>query len=707
MTFPRLRIFFSAFLLTLWTTLAQAQNATLLADSVIVNGNSSIEAVGNVEVLYQDTRLKASRIIYNGDDGTLQIEGPITLIEGEKSYLLAESAEMSTDLRDGILHGARLVLDQQLQLAATEIAHVNGRYTQLYQTVASSCQVCAANPVPLWKIRARKVIHDQEEQQLYFEDATFMLANVPVFYLPRLRLPGPALKRATGFLTPRYSASTILGQGIKVPYFVKIGRSADLTFTPFISSKTRTLEARYRQVFGNGNIQFNGALSFDDLTESQSPRGFLYGRGRFNLPYDFKLTFGIELTSDPTYLRDYDYSDRDRLENNFKITRTRNNATFRAELLGVEPVYGPDLSRKDQLPNVQANLFYEKRFFPSVIGGQGSLEFSLEGYKRESDVNRIGRDGTRVGARLNWSRNEMFGPGILARFGGTLGAELYGIKQDTRYAESQVLIRPGLEVELSWPLVRSGKGGIAMTLEPVVQLAWSESYGGDVPNEDSTLVEFDRGNLFALSRFPGEDRYEHGFRAATGIKWSRYDPTGWSMDVTLGRVFRSSANNAFSRASGLNGQNSNWLATTQIKFDNDLSIIARAQIDDQMRTTKAETRAVWKFNKVALAASHTWIIADIRENRPLDTQQVAFDSSFPIGRNWETNFDIRYDFVDHTPTRSRFGIRYVTECISIDLSASRRFATSTNVTPDTKFGFAVSLLGFGSTGRADRRTCSG
>ena len=69
------------------------------------------------------------------------------------------------------MQSARLVLNRELQLAAAQIQRIGGRYTQMDNTVASSCKVCEGNPTPLWEIRARRVLHDQQERQIYFDNA--------------------------------------------------------------------------------------------------------------------------------------------------------------------------------------------------------------------------------------------------------------------------------------------------------------------------------------------------------------------------------------------------------------------------------------------------------------------------------------------------------------------------------------------------------
>ena len=185
--------------------------AILVADQVFITQDRTLVAQGNVEAFQGQTRLRARAIRYNQQSGALEIEGPITISEGDDTLILADAAELEPDLQNGLLRGARLILDQQLQLAAQQIDRVDGRYSQLYKSAVTSCKVCQDGRPPLWQIRAKRVIHDQLEQQLYFDEASFRIRNVPIFYLPRLRLPDPTLERATGFLQPSLRTTSQLG----------------------------------------------------------------------------------------------------------------------------------------------------------------------------------------------------------------------------------------------------------------------------------------------------------------------------------------------------------------------------------------------------------------------------------------------------------------------------------------------------------------
>ena len=203
------------------------QPAVLVADQVFLEGKTRLVAQGHVEALQGDVRIKAQRISYDRSADRLVIDGPITITQGEDVVVLANQAEMDPGFHNALLTGARMVLNQQVQLAAHQLNRVNGRYSQMYKAAVTSCQVCSADTPPLWQIRARRVIHDQVERQLYFEDAQLRVMDVPIFYLPHLRLPDPTLKRATGFLIPSLRGNSQLGTGIKVPYFIRMGDHRD------------------------------------------------------------------------------------------------------------------------------------------------------------------------------------------------------------------------------------------------------------------------------------------------------------------------------------------------------------------------------------------------------------------------------------------------------------------------------------------------
>ena len=684
--------------------LAQTTPASLVADRIAIEADATLIAEGNVEVIYGDARLTASRVTYDRRNGSLTIEGPILLSEPGGAIILADAAQLDPDLREGILTSARLVLNRQLQLAAAEIARTGGRYTRLSRVIASSCEICNESDVPIWEIRAARVVRDEEERQLYFDEAQLRFFGVPIFYLPRLRLPDPTLDRATGFLVPSIRNRSQLGTGLVMPYFIRLGDHADLTFAPYLSSATRTLEARYRQEVRNGSLSFEGAVSDDDIRPGKT-RGYLFAEGEFALPRDFTLEFDLELTSDDSYLFDYGYSEQDRLDSGVVISRVRDDQTLRGAATSFRTLRASEATIVQELPNKLLEFDISQRLARDPVLGQVWVSADLTALARPASTPGTGRDMARIGAALDWRHSGMLPWGMVAEAEARLGYAVYFVEQDPAFPDPIHRLSPAAAVALRWPLERLGETGARHLLEPVVQLAWSDTSGGAVPNEDSTVVEFDEGNLISLSRFPGDDAIEEGLHANLGVTWTRYDPDGWSIGATVGKIYRFSVEDQFNPRSGLAGTASDWLFAVHYRMADRLAITSRTLIDDNFDVSRSETRLAWQNERAALAGTHLWRAADPDTPQFGDLSELTLDGGLQLTDYWSTTAEWRLDADTSSTTRAGIGLRYENECIGIDLSLSRRFTSSTSIEPATEFDLRIYLAGFG-TGGDGRRTPS-
>ncbi len=699
-----------------WPLSAVAQEqAALVADKLAITGNDVLVAEGNVEVLFQGRRLTAKRIVYDRAADRLVIDGPIVLADETGTFILADQADMSADLADGILTSARLVLNRQLQMASSEMLRVGGRYTRLGRTVASSCKVCAGNPTPLWEIRARRVVHDAVEKQIYFDNAQLRFGGVPVFWIPRLRMPDPSLSRATGFLIPEIRSTSGLGTGLKLPYFIRIGPSRDLTVTPFVGSKrARTLDLRYRQAFATGQIEVGGALSRDTILPGET-RGYADIKGNFRLPKGFALNLSGRMVSDPAYLLDYGISEIDRLEGRIEATRVRADEFVSARLIHYHSIREGESN--SQLPSLVGDLTWERRFRPGVIGGTGTLAFETHSHRRSSTISTDsdgdgiadGRDAARASLRAGWRRDAVFGPGILGAVMAEAQADIYDIAQDAAVQGTKTRATGVLAAELRWPLTRTTPGGARQVIEPVVQLIWAPKDSDDgIPNEDSVLPEFDEASLFALDRLPGNDAVERGSRLNLGLGFTHIAPTGWSLGFSLGRVFRAEDDGSFSQASGLGGRTSDWLATFRLQGLYGISMTNRFVLDNDFSLTRGEVRLAVERERFVVSSSLIWLEADVTEARADRLAELEFDGSYDLTQTWTGRFTTRYDVLDDRAASAGLSMAYRNECLKVDLSLSRRFTSSTSVQATTDIGLSVELLGFGGKTRAGpARACRG
>lgn len=686
---------------------AAAQDfATLLADTVQVDPAGRITAEGNVVIHYQGTRLEAARVTYERSGDRLSIDGPITVVTGDGEVLTAEFATLDRTLREGVLVSARMVLDRQLQLASAEIARMGQRYTQLSRVVASSCEICADNPVPLWEIRAQRVIHDTEERQLYFENATLRLAGVPVVYLPRLRLPDPTLDRASGFLIPRIQTSSRLGTGFKFPYFLKLGDHADLTLTPYLSTSTTTLEYQFRGELRGGSVEATGAISGDDI---DGGRAFLFADAQYRLPRGFVATGQLELVSDPGYLYLYGYSDKDRLTNSISIDRVRERDLFRSSVTEFRTLRDSEIPIRDTLPDRFIEVSYIRDIPALAFGARATARIDAAALNRPSSADVLGRDVSRLGLGLDWTRTAVFGPGVVVRGELGLRGDAYNVGQDSNFKTNQSRLVSRGAAELRWPFFRAGDAGSIDIVEPVARLDFATVAGGPFPLEDSRTVEFDEGNLFSFSRYPGIDGVEDGARVALGMSWRRSHPDGWTMDLALGRLLSLDGDLGFGVGSGLAGDQSEWLVSARLGLGDRLWLGTRSLFDDNFAFTLSETRLDWQTERGNLTTSFLLAEPEPAEDRLERLSEWSLAGAYGLNDNWTASADWRYDLQSGELTRAGVGLDYENECIRLDLSLSRRFATSTSVAPTTEFGFRVSLLGVGNgtKPRRARRQCRG
>lgn len=692
--------------------------ATLVADDILFEqGSAAITARGGVEIFFEGRTLRAEAITYAQAGDRISVEGPLTLIDASgDAVLVAEFADLSSDLREGVLRSARLVLDRQMQIAASRIDRVEGRYTQAYQAVASSCEVCFDNPVPLWEIRAKRVIHDEVERQIYFESAQFRVLGVPVIWLPQMRLPDPTLERTTGFLAPSIRATDTTGTQIRVPYFITLGDHADLTVTPWIGlGDSQTIELRYRQAFRTGRVEANGSVTWDDLTEDEV-RGHVFANGGFGVGRGIVLTFRLEGVSDDDYLATYGLPDRSRLQNDVRLSRTTAEGYFDTGITSFSSLRENERDRT--LPSRVIDGRVVRRFPGEVLGGIAQLRFDTLGYLRDEDTpgtldangRPLATDALRVSGVLDWRRSEALRNGLVVNLEAALAADLHGARQDENDALNDVETRltPYGAVELRYPLARAGRGGVSHVLEPVLHVAWSETYGNAVVEEDAAVVEFDEANLFSLDRFPGSDRREEGARTAVGLGYTRIDPAGWSAGLAGGVVLRADDLGQFTPGSGLDGRTSDWLLVTHLQVADRLHFVNRALFDQSLEFTSNEFRVDWRSAAHHLASTYTWLEADVDEGRPEDLGEWAVDANYRFDNDWTAGVDWRYDFAEGNPSEAGLRLGYENECVDMEVSVSRRYSAAANVEDITEFGLTVELNGFGAgrQGRSRDRSCN-
>jgi LPS-assembly protein len=673
---------------------AQAvSSASLKADRITyVSGYRILRATGNVEIIFGASILTASELVYDAQNNLIDAVGPIRLREGDNLTIVADFASLSADLREGVLKSARLMLNEQLQIAAVEIKRSEGRFTELFKAVASTCSVSLANPTPFWQVRAKRIVHDSEKKQLLFEGAQLRILAVPVAYIPRLTLPDPSVKRATGLLVPGISNSDTRGVGVNAPYFITLGDYADVTLTPTLySSGTATLGFDFRKRFANGALNVQGSVSRDNQTGG-ALRANLFADGQWKSRRGIKSEIQLQMASDTTYLSNFAISGNSRLESFARVSRTMRRRYLGLSVTGYRTFTStlPD----DEIPYLLGEASFRERWVNAPFGGQAGLSLAVNSFERSSIADASGRDGVRVSSSLDWQRQWLASNGLVVAAITRFDVDYYAIRQDAAYATPITRLTPVAAFDLRLPLSRSSAKATSV-IEPRLQIVWSNPSGATVPDDDSTQVEFDAQSLFSLNRFSGTDRVETGLRANIGLTYSRRAVSGASLDAVIGKVIRLNDLGQFTAASGLSGTRSSYVVAGQVILPSKMRLVQRMVVDDSFNISRNETSFGYKSSRVDIDTTYLWLLKDAAGNA-IDRQEWLMNAGLTFADNWRSEAKYRYDLQTAKTSDAGLALTYRNDCIKVDFSLSRSFASSSNVAASTNVGVQVTLEGFGA-----------
>ena len=153
-----------------------------------------VVATGNVEIAQGGRVILADTVTYNEQTDTVTATGNVVMLEPGGEVIFADYAEVTENMKYGVIRNIRILLTDTSRIAANGAIRSGGNRTEMRKAVFSPCPVCKDHPdeAPLWQIKAIRVVHDQQRQEIQYSDAFFELFGVPIAYTPYFSHPGGA-----------------------------------------------------------------------------------------------------------------------------------------------------------------------------------------------------------------------------------------------------------------------------------------------------------------------------------------------------------------------------------------------------------------------------------------------------------------------------------------------------------------------------------
>lgn len=367
--------------------------------------NDKVTAVGDVQIYYQNKVLEADRVIYDRRSKRVYAEGNAKLTEPDGTKTFGDRFDLTDDFRDGFIDSLRVETPQGTRLASPRGERTGGETTVLDRGTFTSCKPCEENPErpPLWQVKSARIIHNNTEQRIYYENSTLEFWGVPVAYIPFFSAPDPTVARASGILAPRIINKTNLGKGVGIPLYWAIAPNYDLTFTPsYLSRQGVHLDLLWRHRIENGsyNIRVNGIRQADPKAFALQPlagaglktwRGSVETRGKFYLNEKWNIGWDAAWATDKHYFTDFKTKPQNLSSMFYSETISQVWLRGRGErswfdLTGYHYTGLHSSDWQKQIERVPGSFDFERRFTPDLMGGELKFRYNAVALQRDAAV---------------------------------------------------------------------------------------------------------------------------------------------------------------------------------------------------------------------------------------------------------------------------------------------------------------------------------
>jgi len=666
-------------------------------------------AEGNVEISQGDRVLMADKVTYNQNTGVVTASGDVSLMEPTGEIVFAEDVELTDDMREGVILNFRMLFPDDTKVAANSAVRTGGNRTEMSRAVFSPCRLCEDDPTapPLWQVKARKVVHDQESHDIVYHDATLEMFGLPVAYTPYLSHPDPTVDRRTGLLAPSFGADSQLGQIARTPVFFVLDDDKDLTLTPIFTTRERAaLAAEYRQRLVDGEFEISGSFTRverDDPSPGESDeqnRGHIFSEGRLDLDSIWRAGWDVGWTTDDTYLRRYDFNFRDDVaERNDVITSTAWIEGFRgrnhAQLTGFHFQGLREEDDDDTTPIVLPLATYSLVGEPTREHGRWEADMSLVGIQRVDGTN-----SRRLSFDAGWLAPFTTDGGHIFELSGHALAAAYWVEdadnlatqRDETFSGITGRVFPQVKAEWRYPLVRE-LGNVRHLIEPRVAVIAGPNASDrfEIPNEDSRDFEFDTSNLFDMNRFTGIDRVDGGQRVAYGLRTAFFGDRGGSSEFFVGQAAQLNPSSDLGDGSGVEDNLTDIVGRVSIDPADFMDINYRFRIDkDTLRARRNELGASVFLGPATLSTNYFFFAGNQVNPEFGDREEIFGSADLRLTEYWSVNGRTRHDLTENGGVLNwGFGARYEDECLTFVADFSRNFTRDRDFDPSNRVFFQI------------------
>ncbi len=655
---------------------------------------------GNVEVVRDSNAIRSDSLEYNNDIDQLTAEGNIDFWS-DAMYWHGDRMQFQLEAQTGRLEDGSYALQRGRGHGKADVADINtathfNSFTDVFYTTCSG-------DVPDWKLAAKSIELDNNNDVGVARHVTLQLRNVPIMYLPYISFPLTD-HRKTGFLFPYFGSSSDSGVDVSLPFYWNIAPNYDATITPRVIGGRGSMlkgEFRYLHASNQGQLDFEYLPSDDDFGDEDRSLFSLFHHYNFDRGY---ATVNYKKVSDKEYFEDFgrslSVSSVRFLEQTAIASYAGDYWTLTGRLQNYQLVDKTITSRPyKRLP--QLNLFSR------LPQENQHLNFQFKGEAVYFDIDQDPTSPTPnlVGGRIDVQPSITY---PLVTTAGFIKPKLslkhtsYLLdKTANRFDSNESRTLPVFSVDSGAFFERDmalGSSKYLQTLEPrVYYLYIPEQEQDDIPIFDTGEYDISFAQLFREDRFSGPDRVGDANQVSVALtsRLINHETGQERLRASIGEIFYiqdrevtlpgvadkdDNTSELIAEVAGRIGKH--WIASANMQWNPNNNETDKGAIRLRYRPGNGRTfNAGYRYRQGSTAVEQT---------------DVSFQ--WPLNPHWSVVGRWNYSVKENDHLETVAGLEYNSCCWGARFVA-RRYLTDTSGTHDNAFFMQIELKGLAGMGR--------
>lgn len=706
--------------------LTQDTPALLISDNLLRNDrNNTLIAEGKVYLSHDDQLLYADKVRYDQQSDTIYAEGNVWFRDKNGTFAFSDRVELKNKFNDGFVSNIKMLMVDDSRLAALKAQRFKGKKTVLWKGVYSPCRVCKQQPdsIPLWQLRASKIIHDSEAKELIYHNLFMDFLGLPVFYLPYFFHPDPSVKRKTGLLAPTLGTSGDFGFIFSQPFFWNINPNSDLTIYPTYTTKEGMIVgAEYRHLYTAAEMRINTSFtanSHNHDAQMNNPntlripgknRWHAFLDARVEVTPDVLLTAKIRRASDLTYLRRYPISigNTSPLEIQTSLTSTLAMERFKDTSYGIVRAYVFQDDNIKTTPYIYPIIDYNFETKPGGFGESYGFNVNLINLSRQQGITgHYARKMTRGSLDLYGQIPYISKWGDVWQLKAAIRGDIYAIDDyqptaaDSPYSGTKRRLFPQASLSWRYPFFKILEN-YQWVLEPSFMLvggARSENSVG-IPNEDAPFVILDTTNLYQMNRFYGIDQVDTGYRAVYGVHSRHYLKGQKHIFLFLGQSKRLDHKTALPLSSGESNSGSGIIGKIDFKPHKLIDLQSRFMLNrSNLGVDSAESAMRLDLNYLSVNVGHVYHSSTFsisgRESSQMNWS-ISTAKYKDLTLNYSETRNLKAGKNDIKVLSRGIVLTHQNECLTTSLSVVHLGYKDRDIRPDTRVMLQLTFKNLGT-----------